>query len=77
MHHNKYSRVELSPVEPIEESGTIALASVRSCCGCGAILNAMGGGGLYICHPCKGILTMRLLSKEFAAIQESAPLQGE
>jgi len=45
--------------------GTIATAAIRFCCGCGDMLTAMGGGGQYMCDPCRNTLSTGVLRKEF------------
>lgn len=39
-------------LEPTSEPKGIASAAVRSCCECGKILSAHGGGGEYLCGDC-------------------------
>ena len=66
-----HSRIEFV-VQPTAQPKGMVTAAIKSCCGCGVIINGMGGGATYICKPCLVILTSGVLTKAFnEAAQES------
>lgn len=64
----KHCRVDLIPTR---KPKGFASAAIRSCSGCGEILSAMGGGGLYLCEPCIKVLSFGLLQREFREQHEA------